>query len=187
VDESLAALVRNRNFNPCNCSISAALPFVSESAEKSWARSAISSAIAADPSLLKTTAEGQYVAIRPANKQAVYAMSWVPSRAAAKKSRLVKSEYLFAPYKPGNAVVTEGDLTFSGSVTIQAAGADPNAFVAPVHTDGNSEQRLHQRHCYVERQLPDGLEQRRCWIWRQRSPGDGAFCRPAGRVQPRVE
>lgn len=137
IDETLANLQRNRTFNPCNCSINVALPFASEVAERDWAKAAIISAMAADPSLVRSTAEGEYIAIRPANKQAVYSMSWVPNRASAKKSRLLKSEYLFAPYKPGNALVSQGDLFFSGSVTIRAAGADPNAFPAPVHTNGN--------------------------------------------------
>jgi hypothetical protein len=137
IDQTLATVARDRTFNPCACAVNVPLPFTSEAAERAWARSAIAAAVTADPTLIKSTPQGEYATIRPSNRQAVYSISWVPNRASAKKSRLIKSEYLFAPFKPGNAVVTESDLTFSGSVTIQAAGANPAAYPAPVHTNGS--------------------------------------------------
>ncbi len=46
-------------------------------------------------------------------------MGWFPSRAAANSDvRMLKAEYLFAPYKPGSAILTSGDLAFSSSVTV---------------------------------------------------------------------
>ncbi len=62
---------------------------------------------------------GEYVAIKPAGWNAVYAMGWSPSKAAPKATaRLIKAEYLFSPYKPGNAILTSGNLSFSSSVTV---------------------------------------------------------------------
>jgi len=67
-------------------------------------------------------------------------MSWVPSRGAVgAKSRFIKAEYLFSPYKPGNALAAQGDVVFNGgSVTVQQAGQTcPSSYAAPVHTNGN--------------------------------------------------
>ncbi len=131
IDGTLAKI--NSDFNatpPSNfvtagaCAVTAPGPFTDVETERSWARSALT---ALPDSCLKTLPNGQYVAVRPTNVRAVYSMAWVPSRATAgAKKRLVKAEYLFAPYKPTNAVLTQGALNFSGSVAITTIGSSPS-------------------------------------------------------------
>jgi hypothetical protein len=68
----------------------------------------------------------------------VYTMSFVPSYTAAaklRKSRMLKAEYLFMPYRPTNAVLTGGNLSFDSSTKVTTAyGIDPSE--ASVHTNG---------------------------------------------------
>ena len=59
---------------------------------------------------------------------------WSPSRSHPNaKERLLKAEYIFAPYRPGQAVLTGGDIDFSGSVAVNAVGG----LAADVHTNSN--------------------------------------------------
>lgn len=134
IDMTLANLQADSTYTRCGCS--APSSFGSDAAERAWARQQIAAFAASSPSSIKTTAQGQYLAIRPANRQTVYAMSWVPSFANPKKSRLLKAEYVFAPYKPTNAILTKGDLLFSGSVLVNNADASATA---PVHSNGSIE------------------------------------------------
>ena len=64
-------------------------------------------------------------------------MGWVPSHTDPNaKSRLIKTEYVFMPYQPTNAVLTGGDLALSSSTTVRSAyGVDPT--LASVHTNGS--------------------------------------------------
>lgn len=111
--------------SPSACAITApSATFTDDDTERAWARDALS---ALPDSCLTTLPGGQYVAIRPTNRNAVYSMSWVPHRDIAKaKRRLIKAEYLFAPYKPTNAVLTQGGLDFSGSVAITSVSSTPS-------------------------------------------------------------
>jgi hypothetical protein len=62
-------------------------------------------------------------------------MGWSPSRTAVKaKQRLIKAEYIFAPFSPGKAILVSSALDFSGSVTVN--NADPS-LPADVHTNGS--------------------------------------------------
>lgn len=111
--------------SPSACAITApTTTFADAETERAWARDALS---ALPDSCLTTVPGGQYASIRPTNRNAVYSMSWVPSReSAGNKRRLIKAEYLFAPYKPTNAVLTEGALDFSGSVAITSVSSTPS-------------------------------------------------------------
>lgn len=115
-----------------SCALTAPTPFASDEGERAWASSALE---ALPDECLVTTPTGQYVAVRPTGAQAVYSMGWTPSRDAAKnKKRLVKAEYLFAPYKPSNAILTSGDLDFSGSLLVDATNS---GVPANVHTNAD--------------------------------------------------
>lgn len=115
---------------PGSCALTAPSTFTSDEQERTWARDSM---VGLPDSCLTTAGGGQYIAVRPTNRRAVYAMSWFPSRAAENpERRLVKAEYLFAPYKPGNAVLTDGDLDFSGSVAVLALNVNSPA---DVHTN----------------------------------------------------
>ena len=112
---------------------------LSVAAERTWARSQLTS-LAAIAGCLRTGPQGQYALLAPSGRQAVYSLGWVPTFAAAQankgRSRLIKTEYIFSPYKPSNAVLTGGDLQIDSSTTISTAGtADPT--LATVHSNGN--------------------------------------------------
>jgi hypothetical protein len=131
IDQTLTRLQANSAYTACGCT---APSFATDTDERNWAKTTIKNLATNNPSLIQNAPGGQFLAIRPGNKQTVYAMGWVPSYSAAVKTRLLKAEYLFGPYKPGNALLTSGDLNFSGSVTINTA--DP-ATSSPVHTNGS--------------------------------------------------
>lgn len=140
VDANLAAVSQaysagNPNWtNPSPCALPAptATDVASEAAERAWARTSLQ---ALPTACTVTTPQGQYVAGRAPGRQAVYAIGWSPVRGSPDaKSRVLKAEYVFAPYAPGKALLTGGNLDFSGSVAIN--NLDP-ALPADVHTNQN--------------------------------------------------
>lgn len=117
---------------PCNVAAPTAAQVATPDAERAWARDAL---LALPTSCTVSTAGGDYVAVRPEGRQAVYAMGWFPSRTAQNsKRRLVKAEYIFAPFSPGKAILVSSALDFSGSVTVN--NADPS-LPADVHTNAS--------------------------------------------------
>jgi hypothetical protein len=104
--------------------------FSSEASEKAWARSALE---ALPTSCTATSGDGQFVAFKDPSRQVVYSLGWSPSRTAPNaKDRLLKAEYIFAPYRPGKAILTGGNLDFSGSVAVSATSGS-----ADIHTNSN--------------------------------------------------
>ena len=55
---------------------------------------------------------GEYVVLKPTDKKIVYAMGFVPSYAnwssgsTQAKMRMIKADYIFAPYRPTHAILT---------------------------------------------------------------------------------
>jgi hypothetical protein len=96
---------------------------VSGPPEKAWVVRQIETAA------VQTAPEGEFVALKPRNRNVVYAASWVPSRAHARRTRIVKAEYLLSAYNPDDAILTGGDLTLNG--TVDVAGIAGN-----VHSNG---------------------------------------------------
>ena len=138
VDKTLAILQVDSSFNPCACSFTAS-ELASAPNEQAAAKAKLLTYANSLGTLPKTN-QGEYVAIRPMGAQKVFAMSWVPSRdAPGARSRFIKAEYLFSPYKPGNALAAQGNVVFDGgSVTIEQSGTTcPNAAAAPVHSNGD--------------------------------------------------
>ena len=142
VDQTLAILQQDKTYNPCSCAIpSSAL--ATDAAERTWARNTLKTLAAtrAAAGTLPKNSQGHYLAIRPTGAQKVYAMSWVPSYGATgAKTRLIKVDYLFSPYKPGNALLTNGDVQFTGgSVTVKGVGESCvlGSTAAPVHSNGS--------------------------------------------------
>ena len=151
IDETLSVI--NTSFNsapsvnwvtpaPCDWTASA---FASAAAEKAAVRAKLLEK-AAIPACRKQAGTGEYVALHPTGLQTVYSMSFVPSyqawagNAKDAKARVLKAEYIFAPYKPGQAVLTAGDLDFSGgSVTVNTLNP---GYPADIHSNtdvsGNS-------------------------------------------------
>lgn len=138
IDDRLAAVstafnaVPSTNYvTPAPCAVST-LPavFGNDEQERVMARDAL---LALPASCTVSTGSGDYVAVRPTNKRAVYSLGWYPGRSASGAARrLVKAEYLLAPYKPSNAVLTQGSLDFSGSVTVRALNTTSSA---DIHTN----------------------------------------------------
>ena len=107
--------------------------------ERAWARDWLLK-LATVPGCLRSSTQptAQYVFLKPSGRQTVYAMSFVPSFAAAsKQSRLLKAEYIFAPYKPTEAVLTQGDVTLDSSTTVTIAPGSGAATQAGVHSNGS--------------------------------------------------
>jgi len=110
--------------------------FANDDAERTWAEGKISQLLADHPECLQQSEFGDYVVLKPNNRQSVYAKAWSPSYGHPKaRARLLKSEYLFLPYKPSNAILTAGDLKINSSTKVTSApGEDPS--VASVHANG---------------------------------------------------
>lgn len=108
-------------------------------AERAWVESVINTM---PDSCVVRSGQGEYVAFRALDSignpmPVVYSRGWAPSRQAAEHGdRTVRAEYLFSPYKPTQAILTEGDLDFSGSVEVNLA-ADSIATSADVHSNAN--------------------------------------------------
>lgn len=120
------------NPSPCALPAPTASDVSSEANERAWARTQLG---ALPSSCLVTTPQGQFVAGRAPGRQAIYAIGYSPSRTSPDvKSRVLKAEYVFGPYAPGKALLTGGNLDFSGSVAI--SHLDPS-LPADVHTNSN--------------------------------------------------
>lgn len=114
--------------------------FTSDTQERDWAKSTLLSLAASHPECIQNGTVGQYLVIKPTDKQTVYSIGWVPSYAAWQSGqegsieRLLKAEYIFAPYRPTNAVLTGASLELDSSTTVTTASADPT--MATVHSNG---------------------------------------------------
>ena len=121
----------------CNAApVTAPAAFADAEAERTWARQQLD-IIAANAACVQTDSTGQFVVLKPTNRQVVYSLGAVPSFAgstgAEGKRRLLKSEYLFTPFKPTKAILTGDDLDFGGSVVVDAQLQKPGG----VHSNGD--------------------------------------------------
>lgn len=109
--------------------------FSSESAEQAWAEKSIASMLAANPSCLQHSSSGDFAVLKPSNRQTVYAEGWSPSYTASHPvTRVLKAEYLFAPYAPTDAILTGCTLELDSSTTVTTSpGSDPT--LASVHSN----------------------------------------------------
>lgn len=119
--------------------------FSTENLERTWARAKLEAQVAT-ATCVQTVDGGQYTVLKPAalkdaagndivRSGRVYALSAIPSFGApAARTRLIKSEYIFMPYRPTHAILAAGPLTISSSTTVRAAyGVDPAK--ASVHSN----------------------------------------------------
>lgn len=102
--------------------------------ERKWAKSWLQS-IGSNSSCLYTSAKGQFAFFKPVGHQAIYGMGWAPKQSSG-KMRYLKAEYLFTPYAPSNAIITQGTLDLSSSTTVTTAPPNSTS-LASVHTNGN--------------------------------------------------
>ena len=128
----------------CNAATVTAPSFANANAERDWAKQQIAAMIAAHPGCLQHGAEGDFAVLKPAAQtvngqpqafQTIYSQGWSPSYGSSgSRTRLIKTNYLFAPYKPSDAVLTGCDLELDSSTTVTtAAGSDPK--LAAVHSN----------------------------------------------------
>ena len=120
--------------NPAPCALPAptAADVAGPEAERAWAQSRLSALPAA---CTVTTPQGRFVAGRAPGRQAVYSLGLSGAAGAmGTKDRLLKAEYVFAPYKPGKALLTDGTLDLSGSVAVN--NLNPS-IPADVHANGS--------------------------------------------------
>ncbi len=112
------------------------LPFASADAERNYAKDTIATLAADHPECIQHSSTGDFVVIRPSNVQTVYAEGWSPSYGNDHAiTRLIKAEYLFSPYAPSDAILSNGDLTLEHSTTVGVvSGSDPT--LAGVHSNG---------------------------------------------------
>ncbi len=131
LDETIARLQYNPNYNTATAPSSG--PFATAAAEKAWVDSMTDSAPEYNPSVtptspvLKHGPKGDYVAVKPSGKKVIYTKSWIPNRASARRTRVLKAEYLLGSFNPSNAILVGGNLTVSGSVDIGGIGGNVHA------------------------------------------------------------
>lgn len=117
--------------------------FSTEDAERTWAMGHLTT-LTSVAGCVQDSTEGEYVVLKPVTPLVgglypksgkVYALAAVPSFADVDaRTRLVKSEYVFMPYRPSHAVLTAGPVTISSSTAVRAAyGVDPTE--ASVHSN----------------------------------------------------
>ena len=107
--------------------------------ELAWVRAEIADM---PDSCMVNAGQGEFISFRTRNAAGslmpvVYSVGWSPSRYANERAeRVVKSEYMFSPYRPSQAILTESTLYFSGSVTVDLT-ANASSDSADVHTNGD--------------------------------------------------
>lgn len=111
--------------------------FSTEAAERTWARTELEALLSAG-TCIQTDEKGQYIVLKPPSANVkygkVYSLSAVPSFADADRTRLIKSEYIFMPYRPTHAILAQGPLSIASSTTVTTAyGVDPS--IASVHSN----------------------------------------------------
>jgi hypothetical protein len=136
VDQTLARLSKNANYSPAGSSVPAQWVdgFPDSHTERAWVLATANTVLAANPSLLQKTAQGEFLALRPINVHTVYSVGWEPSRAAAKRVRVLRNDYTFSGYAPTNAILANGNVSLSGSFSL--ADNAGTAIPPSVHTEG---------------------------------------------------
>jgi hypothetical protein len=70
---------------------------------------------------------GEYAVVKPNNASIVFSVGYVPTRANPQHSRVIRAEYDLAPFVPGAAILTDGNLEISGNPTIDGAAGNAHA------------------------------------------------------------
>jgi hypothetical protein len=141
VDQTLARLQKNQSYTyPTGLTITdpafnSTSGWSTPAAESSWARTQLV-AMAATPANVQHTAQGDFVALRAANLNAVYSMGFVPNVASATRTRLIKTEYIFSSYHPSNAIQTNGNISCCASYELGLAPGTPVTTTIGIHTNG---------------------------------------------------
>ncbi len=76
---------------------------------------------------LQTDSAGEYAAIQPNDRKTIYSISWIPSRAAARRVRVVKAEWLPANFQPEHAILTGNALRMQGNAAVAGIAGSVHA------------------------------------------------------------
>ena len=131
----------------CNASEVSAWDSSSGQSEDAWAQTQLTALADAHPECLETNESGQFITLKPPSATnslgtytgfgRVYSMGWAPEKAAARSvSRVIKVEYIFLPYAPSHAILTQADLSLSASTLVTTAAGFDTALAA-VHSNGS--------------------------------------------------
>jgi hypothetical protein len=91
--------------------------FGSAQEEEDWVREA------AEDNAVVATPQGQYQVVKPANDTVAYAVGFVPDNGDPSATRVVRTEYDFAPFRMQNvAILSDGDLSIPGTPVIAGSG-----------------------------------------------------------------
>lgn len=115
--------------------------WASETEERDWARAQLD-LIVATGTCTQQDDRGEYVVLKPASTSnpkygKVYALSAMPSFADPEaRTRLVKSEYVFMPFRPSHAILSGGDLKLGGASTDVTEAEGVPVGIASIHSNG---------------------------------------------------
>lgn len=103
-------------------------PFADNQAEKTWV---LAQANAAPAGQLTTVTEGQWWIMKPTTAEAqIWSVGFVPSRTDPRYVRVLRVAYDFAPFEPGGAFVTDGDIEIAGNGVVDGS-------LGNVHANGD--------------------------------------------------
>jgi hypothetical protein len=123
IDQTLARLQQNNTWSTM-ATRTGLVSGATAAEEKAWATTQLN---AATPIV---TDGGEYAIVKPLDRNIIYAAGWAPTRASAKRTRVVKVEYLFSSYTPANAVLSNGPLTIGGNAAVEGS-------LGNVHANGD--------------------------------------------------
>lgn len=118
VDESLARISKNPAY-----ANAVAVPATFDPAlgEKGWV---LQQAAVATP---EKSPEGEFVAIKPPNRNVIYGVGWIGDRGSSRRTRVVKAEYLLSAYNPQNAILVGGPLALNGNPAVGGTAGNVHA------------------------------------------------------------
>jgi hypothetical protein len=91
--------------------------FASAQEEEDWVREA------AEDNAVVSTPQGQYQVVKPSNETVAYAVGFVPDTGDPSATRVVRTEYDYAPFRMSNvAILSDGDLSIPGNPSISGTG-----------------------------------------------------------------
>jgi hypothetical protein len=111
IDHTLFEIVKDKDYS----NVGPAPAFADQAAEEEWV---LETAETLTPVAM---AEGEWVAMRPSNIDVVYSVGYMPSRANADRTRVIRAAYDFPPFRPTVAILTGGDLDVPGNPQVQGA------------------------------------------------------------------
>jgi hypothetical protein len=118
VDHTLFMLTKDLNHNTGEI-----LPasFANKAAEEAW----VLGEAADNPSVI--VPEGEWAVVKPQTEKVIYSVGYVRDRTDPIKIRIVRAEYDFAPFQPGVAILTDGDLVISGNPSLEGSQGSAHA------------------------------------------------------------